>query len=471
MQANHPGFAPYTPHLGYLRRALIESAAARRPRNLRGLGASSLLSTAGAGATGAKVGLTAGTTVASAVGTGAAAGSFVPIIGTAVGAILGLVASGVFQHRQDPEVSNFNSAVALYNSQGPAGILNIADKYLVLAGLFDLEPSQIKGNIPIYRKYGRMGEFKFLYDMCMQIYQAAQAGRISPNATVQDVFNNIVQPWINSFGFGSMSDVNAGLINTLLLGLTAEYITGLYAQRWFPVGGQSGIWNGLPPFRLPAGATASAPGAPAATAPTLPAGYVVSGTNPATGRPVVRAPNGQLYDWNAGTNTLTPFVSAAASGNTPPLMASTTIPPGFTAAGASNAAGQPIYLGPDRNYYVWTGAGMQFYQAGTSAAPAAGVPTVPQASTVDPNTQALLNQLASQGASSQQATAAALQALQAQGYAITPQVQQQVGQAATVATAGLSGNWSMWVVGGLALLAVLFATARPASVPAPARKT
>ena len=461
-----PAYCPYKPSLGYLRHALIESVRLSNPRRFAGLGASNLLQSASSTATGAKVGAAAGTTVASAVGAGAAAGSFVPIIGTAVGAILGLVASGVFSHRVDPEVANFNSAVSLYNSQGPNAILNISDKYLVLAGLFDLQPGQIKGNIPIYKKYGRMGEYKFLYDMCMQIYQAAQAGRISPNADVQWVFDNIVQPWIASFGFGAMSDTNAGLINTLLLGLTAEYITGLYAQRWFPVGGQSGIWNSLPPFKLPASATASPPAAvpaPVATS-TLPAGYTVAGTNPATGHPAVHGPNGLLYDWNQAANTLTPITPAAA--NPTPTVASATIPAGFLPiSGAVTPAGQQVYQGPDGNYYAWTGAAMTYYQPGS----AVSTPTATTAPVtgVDATTQAYLAQLAAQGATQAQATTAALQALQNQGVPITPQLQQQVGQAATAATAGLSDSTSLWIAGGLALLAVLFATARPAAAAAP----
>lgn len=232
---------------------------------------STLLRSAGGAYTGAGIGTAAGsiiigggTSVASAVGAAAAAGSFVPVIGTAIGLIVGLVASGVFNHRVDPEVGNFNNAVALYNQQGANGILNIADKYLVLAGLFDLEPGQIKGNIPIYKKYGRMGEERFVNDMVRLVYNAAQSGQIGPSDTVDTVWSRIVLPWINGFGYGAMSDSNGDMINTVLLGLIAEYVTGLYKTRWFARGGDfPASFSALPPFSIPPSANAGM--APAGT--------------------------------------------------------------------------------------------------------------------------------------------------------------------------------------------------------------
>lgn len=255
------------PHALMSRGALPAFVPGRGQRGLHGVpfrmaarfGAANPYATAVSSAyTGASVGAavgstllaTGGTTVASTIGAAAAAGSFVPIIGTAIGLIVGLVASGVFNHRVDPEVGNFNAAIQLYNAQGLNGIINIADKYLVLAGLFDLEPGQIKGNIPIYKKYGRMGEQRFTQDMANVIYNAAQAGQIGPNDTIETVFSRIVQPWIDSFGYGAMSDSNMGMIQAILLGMTAEYITGLWKQRWFARAGDMPNWQ-IQPFTLP----------------------------------------------------------------------------------------------------------------------------------------------------------------------------------------------------------------------------
>lgn len=237
----------------------------------RGLGAAPIV---GQTVTGVKTGVTTasiatgvGTSIAAAVGSGAAAGSVIPIVGTAIGAIVGLIASGVFSHRKDPEDYNFQQAMAMARTNGPQSVLDIGNKYLVLAGLFDLTSSQIKGNIPIYKKYGRMGEYRFVTDMCNLIYSAAQQGKIVPTDTPQSVFNRIVQPWINSFGYGAMTDSNAEMITYILLGMTAEYIAGLQT-RWYAVGGDY-PFGSLPPFSLPGAVqpTSSATPSPVYTQP------------------------------------------------------------------------------------------------------------------------------------------------------------------------------------------------------------
>lgn len=307
------------PHALMLRRALSPyvpdrgTAARRSFRSYSGLGASNLMQSAGSAYTGASVGAAASglflggaTTVAGSVAGAAAAGSFVPVIGTAIGAIIGLAMSGVFAHRQDPEVANFNAAVQLFNTQGPAGILNIADKYLVLAGLFDLEPSQIKGNIPIYKKYGRMGEQRFVQDMCNLIYAAGQSGQITNNDTIQSVYSRVILPWINSFGYGSMQDTNGEMINTIILGLAAEYITGLWKQRWFARSGDFPNWQ-IQPFSLPS-TTAMLPPTTMPTASPTPSPVSIISSTPAPSLPpeVVDIQAGRIpavgttihYAWN-----------------------------------------------------------------------------------------------------------------------------------------------------------------------------
>lgn len=254
--------APYVPDRGL---GFYLPARSRR-QTFGSLGAGAVV---GQTVTGVKAGITASTVstgvaagVASAIGAGAAAGSVVPIIGTAIGAIVGLIASGVFSHRKAAEDANFQQAMAIAR-QNLTAVLDIQNKYLVLAGLFDLEPGQIKGNIPIYKKYGRMGEYKFVTDLCHLIYNAAQQGQITANDTPQSVFNRIVQPWINSFGFGAMQDSNTNMINMILLGMTAEYIMGQYTN-WYAIGGQY-PFGSLTPFALPG---AVAPTASATPSPT-----------------------------------------------------------------------------------------------------------------------------------------------------------------------------------------------------------
>lgn len=344
------------------------------------------------GITGVKAGVQAGT-LSTSIGTGAAtllgaagAGSVVPIVGTAIGVIVALVASGVFSHRMDPEVGNFNNAMALVRAQGPQAVLGIQDKYLVLAGLFDLEPGQIKGNIPIYKKYGRMGEQRFVMDMCALIQSAANQGIITANDTVQSVYDKVVAPWINGFGFGPMQDSNTELITTLLLGLIGEYVSGQYKQRWYAVGGQF-AFGSLPAFALPQ-ASAVAPTTsgtptpstppPAAAVPQpvsaapqvpsvapVPVGYDISGPAPFA---VFHRSDGVLVWDTTGAGNWVPY------------------PPGRQMVPA-DASGAPTQSVPG---FVYTGSGQFYPTAGMSNLPAVSGPLSPYASggALTTNTQA-----------------------------------------------------------------------------------
>jgi hypothetical protein len=338
---------------------------------MRGLGFGDLT----AGVTGVKSGVQAGMLTSSigagtvsALGLGAAAGSVVPIVGTAIGVIVALVASGVFSHKMDPEVGNFNNAMALVRAQGPTAVLGIQDKYLVLAGLFDLEPKQIKGNIPIYKKYGRMGEQRFVMDMCALIQAASNQGIITANDTVQSVYDKVVAPWIAGFGFGPMQDSNTELINYLLLGLIGEYVSGQYKQRWYAVGGQF-AFGALPAFTLP-GSSAVAPttsGTPVPTTAPVPAvgtpqsaGFVPTGqSDPKYGPTYTRAGDPTLYAWYNGSPMAIGSISAPTPTVAPAQPAQTSavaIPAGFVLVGSSNNL--PAYQGPDGYFYSWNGTTM-----------------------------------------------------------------------------------------------------------------
>lgn len=399
----------------------------------RGLGSTAI----NEGVTGVKAGVAAsgistaiGTSVAGAIGAGAAAGSVVPIIGTAIGALVGLFASGVLNHKADPEVANFNQAVAIFH-QNPQSVLNIANKYLVLAGLFDLLPGQIKGNIPIYKKYGRMGEFRFVTDMCNLIYQAAQQGQITANDTPTTVFNRIVQPWIDSWGFGPMQDSNGEMITLIIMGMVAEYLAGAQS-RWYAVKGDY-PFSTLRPFGLPI-ATATAP------------------TTSGTPVPV--------------SSTPIPFASGG-SAPAQPVGSAVPVPAGFSVVGTGNNL--PVYQGPDGAYYTWSGTtlsplnGTLFLASGGSLLVSAGYPQQQPGSLYPPGTAApQVPQYQSPLASNTQAGvspyASALPA-----YAPSPYPQPMAAaQTPTGAiTAGISqGGW-IGLAGVGAVLLFMFATARP----------
>lgn len=459
------------------------------------------------------------TSVAGAIGAGAAAGSVVPIIGTAIGAIVGLLASGILNHRTDPEVANFNQAIALYK-QNPTSVVNIADKYLVLAGLFDLQTAQIKGNIPIVKKYGRMGEQRFTTDMVTQIYNAAQSGRITASDTPLTVMSKVVQPWIDSFGFGPMTDSNGPMITYILIGMIADYVTG-NQKVWSAVGGDFPFAN-LPPFSLPqtAAPPAALPAQPQSTCappyvwngtqcvlPNAPAlstpgaatqvaqdqalaaqGWTRAGTN-GNGYPLYTKPgmtvvyalvNGALVPTTMSTataptvsNCAAPYVWNGTQCVLPnnalpppqPLPASILPPPSYSQVG-TDASGNTIYANPQGVLYSWVGTGMQIF----SGQLASGNSSAAQM-------QAALQNALAQGQSSQQAAAAAIQQAQSAGVAVTPQLQQQVAaqvdatQAAPlqpVAAAGIGGGLgtvASVVSIAAAVLGLMFATARHQTPP------
>ncbi len=417
------------------------------------------------GVSAAGITTTIGTGVASAIGAGAAAGSFIPIIGTAIGIIVALVASGVFNHRTDPEVGNFNNAIATFK-QNPDNIYNIADKYLVLAGLFDLLPNQIKGNIPIYKKYGRLGEQQFTQDMANLVYNAAQTGAIGPNDTPQSVMTKIVQPWIDGFGFGPMSDANAEMINDILVGMIAEYVTGLWQKRWYARAGDMPNWK-IPVFSLPSGAGV-APGvsgtptaaAPAASAPAASAAFIPTGASSQYGPVYQRAGDPSLYVMYQGSPMVyTPPAGAPPTVAPPPAVQQSAIPipAGFSVAGSDPNSGAAIYAGPDGRYYSWNGVTMLPATGGLFAN---GQIVSLQAGVIVPSTQGTLQYNAPLPPPGDPSLyggltpPSAIPVLPATGT-VTPTG----AVAAGVTGAGLP-TWIPWAaMGGLAL--VLFATARP----------
>lgn len=183
---------------------------------------------------------------------GAFGGPVTAAIGAVIGGAVGAISSAFGNGKVDPENSNFNGFTQAYNAattpQAKAQVAaSTADPYLPLAGLFDLRSNQIKGNIPIVAQYGRQGEAQFTTDMFSQMNKAVDNGTISKTSSTDDIMSKVVQPWINSFGKGQMSDSNAGAINAMISGLVDDYRTGDTAQLK-PVGGQTSPFASLPAF-------------------------------------------------------------------------------------------------------------------------------------------------------------------------------------------------------------------------------
>jgi len=330
---------------------------------LAGLGAINLSSTIGQGQ-GAGAGAEAGAIK------GASLTPIAPFLGAAIGAIVGAIAGAI--GKKDPESANFDQAIAIYNAQGPNGVLNIPNKYLVLAGLFDLK--SIHTNIPIYKKYGRMGEQKFVTDMCNLIYLAGQSGKITGSDTPLTVMSRIVQPWIDSWGYGPMADPNANMINTILLGMVAEYLMGGQGL-WLDVNGNN-PFKSLPTFSLPAAA------APVTAPPVTPAGTVnpnLLSSSPAPSIPQI-SPSGLSVTPPMTTPIVTPFGTFSFGGPDTGHPGNYWINgPGGPQTGSGSKmlwTGTALQvLGTDGGVYQWTAAQPGWIQiaAGPPASPTSAV--------------------------------------------------------------------------------------------------
>ncbi len=294
----------------------------------------------GAGsATGAVEGASTGASVGSAI---------VPGVGTAVGAIVGAIAGAIAGaiNKTDPENADFNQAVAIWNAN-PNAVYSIRNPYLALAGLFDLN---LTTNVPIYKKFGRMGEQPFTWWLVNTVYQAAQAGQIGPNDTALTIMANVVQPQINSWGYGAMSDPHADLINKLIVAMILQYTEGLQGN-WASVDGTyPAQFNSIPPFALPA--TTAAPGG---------SSVANSGTTLTAGTPgSINTPFGVLSvdstnTWRLGTGTV----------GAPGQITQASVVGGQLIANWSNG-GQVIWSGTSGWWIPYTAASASSSPSGTA---------------------------------------------------------------------------------------------------------
>lgn len=179
-------------------------------------------------ATGAIDGASIGTAIMPGIGT---------VVGAVIGAAAGAISSAFGNGRVDPENVNFEGYTQAFNkapdSQKAALANAMPNPYLPLAGYFDLRSNQLKGENPIYQQYGRMGEQKFTNDLISKVQQGKSVqGITDPN----QMWNQVVQPWIQSMGNWNDSNKNAML--GLMQNMTGQIMSGTYKDNFKAVGGQ-----------------------------------------------------------------------------------------------------------------------------------------------------------------------------------------------------------------------------------------
>jgi hypothetical protein len=210
-----------------------------------------------------------GSDALSGASTGAAIGSVVPVVGTALGAVIGgavgALSSLAGPGKKDPETQIWDSYLPAV-SKNPDIAKSVDNPFIMMAGLFDERSS----TLPMYQKYGRMGENKFTVDMTQQINQGLASGTISKTDDPSTVYSKVVAPWVASMGKG-WSGVGAEYTKAtqgLLQQMTAQYMNGSYQKNWKAIGGDYAFSGGSQGTIQPYGATSTTPAAMPATQKT-----------------------------------------------------------------------------------------------------------------------------------------------------------------------------------------------------------
>jgi hypothetical protein len=121
----------------------------------------------------------------------------------------------------------------------------------MLTGIFDSRGS----NIPFYNAYGRGGENQFTSDMFGKINQALASGQIAPNATPQQIYSQVVQPWISSMSPNGWQDTSTiqgapekQAVGNVLTSMIGQWQGGqITSQTQLGIGGQT-LQGGVPAY-------------------------------------------------------------------------------------------------------------------------------------------------------------------------------------------------------------------------------
>ena len=171
--------------------------------------------------------------------TGAGIGAFFgpegALIGAGLGAAAGAVSSLFGPGKKDPETQTWDNYASTFAKSGGQGVSGAtpAQNFQMLAGIFDARGSQL----PFYQKYGRMGENAFMKDMATQIDTAVKSGKVPKNASPQQIYSSVVEPWINSMSPGGWQNTSTSkgapekpAIANLLTSIIQQYQSGDMSQ-------------------------------------------------------------------------------------------------------------------------------------------------------------------------------------------------------------------------------------------------
>lgn len=325
---------------------------------------------------------------------GAAYGSTFGPIGTAVGAVVGAI-GGAFIGQKRPESGLWDAYKGMAgNSAGHEYDNQFRNGAFV--GLMRLG----KNTFPPRKAggYGPNDDARFLKDMIAKVAEAFRSGALTPDdANTEAIYNKVVAPWIAQWG----QEPNADWRRWENQIVKDQIDAWLYDQ------------------------------------PIIASSYTTS-----------TWPQPRVTD--LAKEILAKYSQPAPAPVTPPVSTGSPLP---------GAAPAPLPL-PIAPATPGTGSTPAIPGASLPAPPLVSTPVqvTPQGTALDPNLQAYIKALIDQGASSQQAFTAALDAVGRSGQAVTPQVQAAV--ADTVQQAGAGAGLPMWAY-ALAGAGLVFALARP----------
>lgn len=175
---------------------------------------------------GAEAGASIGTAIMPGIGT---------IAGGLIGGAAGAISSAFGGGQTDPETKNWSSFI---NATGGANAtqaqvnqatqnMSPQSAFNLLSGVMDIKD----GRIPFVNAFGRMGESTVLNGMTNQINSAITSGKVSKNATPQQLYQQVVQPWLNSKGATITSTTGGLQLQSVLQSLIGSWQKGALTSK------------------------------------------------------------------------------------------------------------------------------------------------------------------------------------------------------------------------------------------------
>lgn len=136
--------------------------------------------------------------------TGATIGSIVPgignLIGGLVGGAVGAVSSAFGGGKPDPETQMMTALDSQSAATQQQYLSDPNNAFTYLTGMFDAKNNTPGHSTALEQVFGRMGEGNFTTQMTNQISSAVDSGKITASTPPDQIYSQIVEPWLNSVG-------------------------------------------------------------------------------------------------------------------------------------------------------------------------------------------------------------------------------------------------------------------------------